>query len=282
MKATAKANTRARRPRYEGNGECAETLRKPEENEYVSGRGGSALRQAHFGDIAEIAQLGFGGGLDFLGRKAWGDFAEVEALRGDVNDGELRDDGVDAFERGERIRASFQDFWGAIFRGVLHGDDEALGTHGDVHRAADSAGAFCAGDAPVGEIAFFGDLQAAEDADIEMAAARHHMRVHLGEKCGAGAERDGDFHGVHEIEIFVTGIRARAHAENSIFAVKVDCEFGRDVGGDEVGNAPAEIYVSAVGQFERGAGGDLFACEARLRQSEPLWLARCGQRKPRA
>ena len=91
---------------------------------------------------------------------------------------------------------------------MLHGDDQALGANGDVHGAADAARAARSGNAPVGEIALLRNLQAAEDADIEMAAAGHHVRVHLREKCRAGLERHRDFHRVHEIEILFAG-RAR-------------------------------------------------------------------------
>jgi hypothetical protein len=47
------------------------------------------------------------------------------------------------------------------------------------------------------------------------------MRIRLMKKRSAGNERHGNFHGIHQIKIFFAGFRAPAHAQNSVFAVKI-------------------------------------------------------------
>src|SRR5262249_43737121 len=97
-----------------------------------------------------------------------------------------------------------------------------------------------------------------------MSAAGHQVRVRLMKKRGAANQRDGNLHGVHEVVIFFARTRAPAHAEDSIFAMKVHGDAFWKIVGNEVGDAPAEVDVSAVGQFERGALRDLFAGKPRL------------------
>ena len=72
-------------------------------------------------------------------------------------------------------RVHFCDDLGFPFRGVLHGDDDALGAAHQVHRAAHSRH-HLAGDHPVGEVSCGVDLKAAEDGHVDMAAADQSER----------------------------------------------------------------------------------------------------------
>ena len=86
-----------------------------------------------------------------------------------------------------------------------------------------------------------------------MPAAGHQVRIGLVKNRSAGNQRDRNFHRVNEVEIFFAGFRAVAHAEDSVFAVEVNRESLGQVIGHKIRNAPAEIHVSAVVKFLRGA-----------------------------
>jgi hypothetical protein len=139
---------------------------------------------------------------------------------------------------------------------------------------------------PVGEVAFFRDLKAAEYRDVEMAAAGHKVGVSLMNNGCAGNQSDRYFHSVDEVVVFLAGTRATAHAEDAVLAMEIHDDIGRKMVGDESGKAEAEIDAGTVGKLARGALGDLFASEARLfgerkcvRHSGCLWPARYDARR---
>ena len=142
---------------------------------------------------------------------------------------------------------------------MFHADDEVTGAGSDVHGAANSSRALRSRNFPVGKIAFFGNLQAAHHAEVEMATAGHHVRVSLREKTGTRKQRNRNFHGVHQVGIFFARSRTRSHAENSVLTVKVDSDIRGNVGGNEVGNSPAKIDTGSIGQLLRCPMSDLFA-----------------------
>jgi len=88
-----------------------------------------------------------------------------QALRRDVDEREFCDDVIDYFDAGERQGALLQDFGLVVAGGVFHGDEDALGTRDEVHRAAHAFQHF-AGDGPVGKRALFIHLQRAEDGEV--------------------------------------------------------------------------------------------------------------------
>ena len=58
----------------------------------------------------------------------------------------------------------------------------------------------------------------------------------------------GTFIASTKIVIFFSRSGAATHSQNSVFAVEINLTFPAVI-RDEIGNAPAEIYVRAVGQF---------------------------------
>ncbi len=103
------------------------------------------------------------------------------------------------------------DFRRAILGVVFHCDDEAFCADRNIHRATDVSGTFGARHAPVRQVTCLRDLQSAEDANIEMPAASHHVGIYLREKRSAGNQRYRDFHRVYQIVVFLARYRAGAH-----------------------------------------------------------------------
>src|SRR5208337_2920971 len=133
-------------------------------------------------------EVRFGEGLHLFDGGVGGDFAEEEALRGDVDEGKFGDDVIDDFDTGEREGAFFEDFGLVVAGGMLHGDEDALGAGNEVHGAAHAFEHF-AGDSPVGEGSLFVDLQRAEDGEVDMSAANHGEGIGGREIDGAGLVR---------------------------------------------------------------------------------------------
>jgi hypothetical protein len=64
------------------------------------------------------------------------EFAQDQAVVGDVDDGEVGDDPLDDALAGQGQRALLHDLVGAVLGDVLHEDDDLLGAVDQVHRAA--------------------------------------------------------------------------------------------------------------------------------------------------
>src|SRR5580692_7882174 len=79
-----------------------ENPRRPITNPLAS----SALSKRDFRHIASVMQLWLGEMLHFVGSEAGGDLAQPQAFARHVDYGKIRDDGVHAFDGGERIRAA--------------------------------------------------------------------------------------------------------------------------------------------------------------------------------
>src|ERR1700732_3646215 len=130
-------------------------------------------------------ELRFGEGLNELERSVRSKLAQEKACGRDVDERELRDDVVHHFDAGEWQRTFFQNFWFVVARGVLHGDEDALGAGDEVHRAAHAFQHF-SGDGPISERALFIHLQRAENGEVYVAAANHGERIGGGEIATAG------------------------------------------------------------------------------------------------
>src|SRR5579859_79744 len=83
-------------------------------------------------------ELGLGDRLDLFECGVRGELAEDDAFGSDIDESKFGDDVIDDFDAGEREGALFQNFWLVVARGVLHGDEDALGAGYEVHRAAHS------------------------------------------------------------------------------------------------------------------------------------------------
>src|SRR5216683_3865198 len=203
-------------------------------------------------------ELGLGEGLNVFDCGVRSNFAEEETEWSDVDQGQLGDNVVDDFDTGERQRALFQDFALVIAGGVLHGDEDALGSCDQVHGAAHAFQHF-SGNGPVGEIALFVDLQRAENGEVDVAAANHAKGIGGGKITGAGKLGDGFLARIDEIGVNFRFERIRANAEHAVFGLQNDFDSLGDVIRNQRGHADAEIDVEAVPQFLRDAASDAFA-----------------------
>src|SRR5258708_14603601 len=196
--------------------------------------------------------------MDVLESGVRGELAEEKARGSNVNDGELGDDVVDDFDAREWEGAFFKDFRFVVSRGVLHGNEDALGAGHQVHRAAHAFEHF-AGNGPVRERSLFVDLQRAENREIDVATANHGKRIGGRKISSAWQLSDGFFARVDEVGIDFGFERIRANAEHAVFGLQDDVHSFRDVVGDKRGHADAEIDVVAIAEFEGDAAGDAFA-----------------------
>src|ERR1700675_5103742 len=82
----------------------------------------ACLNGHHRGTRRRQMKLRLGERLHLLNGGIGGEFAEDEALRGDVYEGEFRDNVIDNFDAGERQGAFFQDFLLVVAGGWLSRD----------------------------------------------------------------------------------------------------------------------------------------------------------------
>src|SRR6185369_17728285 len=98
---------------------------------------------------------------------------------------------------------------------------------------------------PVGEVAVFGDFQAAENGKVDMAAADHREGVGAGEEAAARQAGDGLLAGVDKIGIDRVRHRKGADAEQAVFRLQRDVHAIGNVVSNQGRNADAEIDVVA-------------------------------------
>ena len=72
-----------------------------------------------------------------------------------------------------------------LLAGVIHDDADGLGADRQIHRAADAGRERRILGGPVGEIAGLRNLEGAEQADIEMAAADDQERIGVMDEAAA-------------------------------------------------------------------------------------------------
>src|SRR5690606_16144766 len=154
-------------------------------------------------------------------------FFEDEALGGDADHGDVREDLVHAAAGGQGVGALPADLELAALGGVLHVDVELARAGGDIGGAA--AGAHgAAGPPPVGEVALLGDLEAAEDGDVQVAAADDGEGVGGVHEPAAGDDGDGLAAGVAHVRDVGAALHlGLAEAEDAVFGVVDDALFLR-------------------------------------------------------
>ena len=116
----------------------------------------------------------------------------------------------------------FDDF-GFAFDRVRHRDDHALGAGDEVHRAAHSRHDL-AGHHPVREPPHLIDLQAAENRQIEMAAADQAEGHRAVERRRARQRADRAPAGVREILDLQSLLRQREHADDAVLGLEKDVD----------------------------------------------------------
>src|SRR5690606_10613210 len=176
------------------------------------------------------------------------DFAEHEPRFGHVEHGKVRDDEIDDAAARHRQRAFAQDLRRPVLRRVFHDDHDAPDAGDQIHGAARSLD-HAAGDHPVGEVAVGGHLQAAEDGEVDVAAADHRERVGAREDRRARQGRDRLLTRVDQIGIDLVFFREGADAEQAVLGLQRDVHAFRDVVGDERRDADAEVHRVAVAQL---------------------------------
>ncbi|GCC44544.1 hypothetical protein chiPu_0028512, partial [Chiloscyllium punctatum] len=224
------------------------------------------------GVLQRDAEFRLGLGLDLVERDAVGELDQRHAILAVLVDGEHREvghDHVDHALAGQRQIALLEQL-GAVLRGMLHHDDDALDAGDEVHGATHALH-HLAGDHPVGEVAVLRHLHGAEDRQVDMAAAHHAERLGRGEIAGRGQLAHGLLAGVDEVGIDLVLVRERTHAKHAVLALQVHVDAVGDVVRDQRRDADAEIDVIAVAQLLGGAGGHLFTGpghEALLKRSD--------------
>src|SRR5690606_25189255 len=160
-----------------------------------------------------------------------------------------------------------------LLRRMLHEDAHLACAGGEIHRAPHARRPLRILGRPVGEVAALGNLERAEEREVEMAAADHGEAVAVGEEAAARKQRDRLLRCVDEVAVLLALRRRRPDAEDAVLAVEDDLAPRRDEVGDERRQADAEIDVAAVGDVLRGAPCDLAAAE-RLHSGSPTSTTR--------
>src|SRR5262249_9727919 len=131
-------------------------------------------------------------------------------------------------------------------------DEHLLGADGEVHGPAYSRDRVRGAGVPVGEVAGAGDLEGAENAHVEVAAAHHGERVGVVEVARAGRLDHRDLAGVDQVGVDLVRPGGAPHSEHAVLGVQRDPGVGRQVVGDRGGLPDAEVEVGTL----RDVGGD--------------------------
>ncbi|MCY1378771.1 hypothetical protein D9M69_664340 [compost metagenome] len=116
---------------------------------------------------------------------------------------------------------------------MLHHHEDALGADGQVHCAADGGDGVLRAGVPVGQVTVGGDLEGAQHADVQMAAAHHAEGVGVVEKRCARFQADRFLAGVDHVPVLFAGLGAGPAAEHAVLAVQEDVLVRRQVVGHQ-------------------------------------------------
>src|SRR5579883_1513625 len=178
--------------------------------------------------------------------------ADHHTFLGDVEHGEIRIDALDAAGGGQRIAAALADARAAILGRMLDEDAHLPRSRREIHRATDTWREARILGRPVREIARLGDLERAEQRQIEMTAADHQEGIVVMKEHAAGHEGGQALAGIDEILVLLTRLGRGSHAEDAVLAVEHDLAVPRNEIRDHRRQADPEIDVSAVGDVLRG------------------------------
>src|SRR4029077_5939966 len=103
-------------------------------------------------------------------------------------------------------------------------------------------------------IAVLGDLEGAENAEIEMTAADEREAVGVMHVGAAGEQGDILLAGIDQPAVDLVRLRRRAHAEHTILGLDDYFAVRRQVIGDQHWYADAEIDIKAFRDVVRRAG----------------------------
>jgi len=129
-------------------------------------------------------------------------------------------DPIHAADPGQRIAAARDKLGGPVFREQAHHDEHRFGADGEIHRPTDCGNRLRRAGVPVGQVAALGDLERAEHADVEMAAAHHRERIGVMKVRGAGQLGHGDLAGVDQVRIDLLRASGGTHVEHAVLGVQ--------------------------------------------------------------
>src|SRR3954467_6321229 len=201
-------------------------------------------------------------------------FDEPKSVRRDLDHGEIGVDAVHARQSRQRKGALLHEFRLAFPGAMLGYDEDRLHARDQVHGAADCGDGVGLARGPVGQIAVLRDLERAEHAKIQVAAADHGEAVRVMKIGGARQCRHVPFARIDQLGIAFAGTGRGAHTEHAIFCVVDQRAARRHELGDQLRNANAQIHIRAVENVLRQALRHLLA------RSTDHWRLRHGYDAP--
>src|SRR5262249_41659345 len=141
---------------------------------------------------------------DVFRRNSWSYLFEDQTLVCHFDPRQLSADRLHDFPTGEWQRAILQDLGLAVFGGVFHCNNYALGARHEVHGPAHALHHF-AGDHPVRQIPSLIALHRTQNTQVNVPATDHRERSRAIEVSRAPKFSDRFFAGVDEIRILVAG-----------------------------------------------------------------------------
>src|SRR5690606_5476143 len=152
---------------------------------------------------------------------------DLRAVGAKVEHGYVGIETADTRHARDGVAAFGHQFGFALLGQQIHHHVGFLGAEGQVHGAAHGGnGVGCAG-APVGQVAVRGNLERAQNADVQMAAAHHGEAVGVMKEAAARQQGDGLLAGVDQVVVFFALGGGGAHADDAVFAVQDDFAVGR-------------------------------------------------------
>ena len=158
---------------------------------------------------------------------------------------------------------------------------DLLGPDREIHRPANAGRKGRIVGRPIRQVAFLGNLEGAEQGEIEMAAADHQKRIGVVHVAATGDQGDRLLAGIDQIPVDLVVARRRSYPEDPVLAVQDNLS----VGGDEVGNqgrqTDPEVHVGAVGKILRGSPGNLATFQWHLVRPPTRELRQDGRQRCR-
>ena len=140
---------------------------------------------------------------------------------GDVEDAVVGVDAADAAQPGQRVGAlAARSLEEPSFANSVIITKTSLAPMAEVHRPADGGDRVRRARVPVGEVAVHRDLEGAEHADVEMAAAHHREGVGVVEVRRPGQLGDRDLAGVDQVGVDRVAVRLGSDAEHAVLGVE--------------------------------------------------------------
>ena len=173
----------------------------------------------------------------------------------EVEHGEIGDQPVDDAAAGQRQRAFAAHLRGPVAREVLHHHHDPTGAADEVHRPAHPLD-HLPGDHPVREVAVLRDLHAAEDREVDVAAADHRERLRAVEERRARNGRHRLLAGVDQVRVLLAGARIGPDPEQAVLRLQQDPGQMLGVVGEQRRQADPEVHVHPLAELLRGARDD--------------------------